>query len=72
MLPDLFDDLLSVADKLISNGVCVLPKLMRGRENGKQYPQDYDNTQLERMSALLDKSKPMYTDYKNRQCCILQ
>lgn len=30
---------------------------MRGRENGKQYPQDYDNTQLERMSALLDKSK---------------
>lgn len=57
MLPDLFDDLLSVADKLISNGVCVLPKLMRGRENGKQYPQDYDNTQLERMSALLDKSK---------------
>lgn len=32
MLSDLFDDLLSVADKLISNGVCVLPKLMRGRE----------------------------------------
>lgn len=57
MLPDLFDDLLSVADKLISNGVCVLPKLMRGRDNGRQYPRDYDSTQIEKMSALLDKSK---------------
>ena len=57
MLPDLFDDLLSVADKLISNGVCVLPKLMRGRDKGRQYPQDYDSIQIGKISALLDKSK---------------
>lgn len=72
MLPNLFDDLLSVANKLISNGVCVLPKLMRGRDNGRQYPQDYDSTQIGKMSTLLDKSKSnLFAEDKTRleQAC---
>lgn len=57
MLPQLFDELLSVADELLSQNVFVLPKLMRGVENGKQYPQDYNSTQLKYMSVLLEQSK---------------
>lgn len=57
MIPQLFDELSVIADKLISYGVCVLPKLMRGRDNGRQYPQDYDSTQLEMISCLLNQSK---------------
>lgn len=67
MLPNLFDELLSVADKLISHGVCVLPKLMRGRDNGKLYPQDYDSKQIERMSSLLHKSKSNLSDEEKTQ-----
>ena len=57
MIPQLFDELLSVANKLLTQDVFVLPKLMRGFENGKQYPQDYDSFQLASMSSLLTKSK---------------
>lgn len=67
MLPNLFDELFSVADKLISYGVCVLPKLMRGRDNDKQYPQDYDSKQSERMSTLLSKSRSNLSDEEKIQ-----
>ena len=67
MLPNLIDELFSVADKLISHGVCVLPKLMRGRDNGKEYSQDYDFKQLERMSTLTEKSKSGLTNEEKVQ-----
>lgn len=67
MLPNLFDELLSVASQLISHEVCVLPKLMRGYDNCKQYPQNYDSKQLERMSTLLNKSKSKLSDEEKVQ-----
>lgn len=73
MIPQLFDELLVIFDKLVSQGVCVLPKLMRGRDNGKNYPQDYDSVQLETISSLLDKSKSNLSDeegYKLSQACL--
>lgn len=57
MIPQIFDELLMVADMLISEGVFVLPKLMRGRTDGKNYPQNYDAQQLKKMLDLLEKSK---------------
>lgn len=57
MIPQMFDELLMVADMLISEGVFVLPKVMRGRAEGKNYPQDYDAEQLDIMFNLLEKSK---------------
>lgn len=57
MIPNLFDELLSVADMLIDKGVFVLPKLMRGRDNKKDYPQDYSVDELDKIKHLIVKSK---------------
>lgn len=73
MVPQLFDELSIVANKLISEGVCVLPKLMRGYDNGKNYPQDYDSIQFEKISGLLDRSKSNLSDedtHTFRQVCL--
>lgn len=57
MIPHLIDELIQVAELLISQGVFVLPKLMRGRENGKIYPQDYTVEHLQKMNDILKMSK---------------
>lgn len=57
MIPHLIDELGKVAQMLISQGVFVVPKLMRGRENGKDYPQNYTSEHLRKINDILEMSK---------------
>lgn len=67
MLPNVFDELSKTISALQDSGVCILPKLMRGTEGGKSYPDAYTESQKQHIGELVRRSISKLTDNERMQ-----
>lgn len=66
MIPEIFDEMTDFFWKWADTDILILPKVMRGRSNGVNYPEGYTRKQKEEIREMIEYTKARLTDEERK------